>query len=224
MDPFGTQKHLVMGPGWAGFTDSAHWIRYGTVLIAATVSGAVLAYHPAHTRGTVTLADIEQRKTLIIYSIAGALIAVVCAVNPSMAFVIFGIGGLLRFRTDVGESKSTGHTIIATLVGLCWGLGLELVAVLATAYFWSIVWFLEKTQVERLRVGGIASADLARAAEVYRQTLTRAGCRIYGHEKSHKALEMTFIVRMKDRSARDLLAKEFDSIPEPLRGVPEWTE
>src|SRR6476619_2100836 len=134
MGKFGGAGHLVLGPGWAGFADPSSYMRYAVVLFAATASGAVLAYHPAHRGRQVTILDVEQQKTLIIYSVVGALIAEICAVNPSMAFVIFGIGGLMRFRTDTGESKSTGNTIMATLIGLCWGLGLELVAVLATLY------------------------------------------------------------------------------------------
>lgn len=119
MGKLSSAKHLVLGPGWAGFADPGEYLRYGVALLAATASGAILAYHPIHHGRQVTLAVMEQRKTLIIYSVVGALIAEICAVNPSMAFVIFGIGGLMRFRTDVGESKSTGHTIMATLVGLC---------------------------------------------------------------------------------------------------------
>ncbi|MCU0662241.1 MAG: hypothetical protein MUC50_07935 [Myxococcota bacterium] len=122
------------GPGWQAFADGASYLRYAVVMLAATLSGAVLAFHPAGRGRPESMEDVELRKTLIIYSVVGSLISIICTVAPSMAFVIFGIGGLLRFRTDLASSKSTGHAIMGTIVGLCWGLGLELVAVMATVY------------------------------------------------------------------------------------------
>jgi hypothetical protein len=224
MDKLSHGGHFVMGPGWAGFADPSQYLRYVLVLVAATASGAVLAYHPVHRGRQVSLIDMEQRKTLIIYSVVGALIAVICAVNPSMAFVIFGIGGLMRFRTDVGESKSTGHTIMATLVGLCWGLGLELVAVLATLYFWLMVWVLESGSVRNLTVGGIAVADMTRSADAYREAFARARCRVLGHNKNFKVIQMTFVVHMADGAAIERATKEVEAIPELLRGIPDWSE
>jgi hypothetical protein len=224
VDKLGGSGHLVLGPGWAGFTDPSAYLRYTVVLVAATLSGAVLAYHPVHRGKQVTLIDIEQRKTLIIYSVVGALIAVICAANPSMAFVIFGIGGLMRFRTDTGESKSTGHTIMATLVGLCWGLGLELVAVIATAYFWVMVWVLESRAVRNLVVGGVAVADMARSTDAYRQAFTQAGCRVLGHSKNFKTIQLSFVLQLPDEAASERVSKEIAAIPDPLRGVPDWTQ
>jgi hypothetical protein len=214
----------VLGPGWAGFADPSSYLRYAVVLFAATASGAVLAYHPAHRGRQVTMIDVEQRKTLIIYSVVGALIAEICAVNPSMAFVIFGIGGLMRFRTDTGESKSTGNTIMATLIGLCWGLGLELVAVLATLYFWSMIWLLERGSVRHLTIGGIAVAEMSRAEHAYRSAFTQAKCRLLGHNKNFKNTVMTFVVQFPDRGSVERASEQIQLIPEALRGIPDWSE
>lgn len=224
MDKFVSAQHLVVGPGWASFAEPEHYLRYGLVLIAATASGAVLAYHPVHSGRVLLLSDIEQRKTLIIYSVVGALISVICAVNPSMAFVIFGIGGLMRFRTDVGESKHTGHTIMATLVGLCWGLGLELVAVLATLYFWLMIYVLEGNPVHKLTITGVLPLDMPRCADAYRQVLTRTGCRILGHEKLLKTSQIFFVLRLPKALTLEQLSKEMLEIPEPLRGAPDFSD
>lgn len=217
-------KHLVLGPGWSAFSHPDQYLRYGLVLVAATASGAILAYHPVHRNRQVTLAVLEQRKTLMVYSVVGALIAVLCAANPSMAFVIFGIGGLMRFRTDTGESKSTGHTIMATLVGLSWGLGLELVAVLATVYFWVMVYVLERGAVYNLSVGGVPVADMPRSEDAYRQAINRAGCRNLGHSKNFKTLQMSFMIEMVDESTMKRVLKELEAIPEPLRGITDWSQ
>ncbi|MDZ4694734.1 MAG: hypothetical protein SGI86_06255 [Deltaproteobacteria bacterium] len=217
-------QHLVLDPSWSGFGDPGQYLRYALVLLAATASGAILAYHPAYRDKPITMASLDQRKTLIIYSVVGAVIAVICAVHPSMAFVIFGIGGLMRFRTDVGESKSTGHTIMATLLGLCWGLGLWVVAILVTFYFWVMIYVIENSAARVLTVGGLPITEMARSCEAYRKAITRAGCRILGHSNNFKNLQTVFLLKMPKSATIESVAKELQTIPEALRGIPDWPD
>jgi hypothetical protein len=211
-----------VGPGWAAFTNVELYIRFALILIAATTSSTLLAFHPVYRRRSVSLADLDLRKTLIIYGIVGSLIAVICTVSPPMAFVIFGIGGLMRFRTDVGASKDTGHTIVATLIGLCWGLGLELVAVLATAFFWILIYALDRSPPAELTVGGVGLLDMGRSADAYRAAIGRAGGRVLGHAKDFKRAQMSFVYRMPAAPSDEELAREVALIPDALRGTPDW--
>lgn len=211
-----------VGPGWAAFTDIDLYMRFAAILFAATGSAALLAFHPVYRRRGISLADLDLRKTLIIYGIVGALIAVICTVSPSMAFVIFGIGGLMRFRTDVGASKDTGHTIMATLIGLCWGLGLELVAVLATIFFWLLIFALDRSPPTELTVGGVGLLDMGRSADAYREAIARAGGQVLGHAKDFKRAQMSFVYRMPVAASEERLAREVAQIPDPLRGTPDW--
>jgi hypothetical protein len=217
-------EQLTLGPGWEAFAHPDQYVHAAVVLMAATGSGLVLAYHPLHSARALTLDDIEQRKSLVLFSSVGALIAIVCTVTPQMAFVIFGIGGLMRFRTNTGESKTTGHTIIGTLIGLCWGLGLQLVAVLATVYFWLMIFVLEAARVERLTVSGVASADMPRAAEAYRQAMTQAGCRVLGHNRSFKKAQLSFVLRVPQRFSADDVSRAVATIEPELRGSFDWRE
>ena len=216
-------EHLTPGPGWAAFAQPQSYLSAAVVLVAATLSGTLLAYHPVYRRRQVTLGIIEQRKTLIIYSTVGALIAIVCTVAPSMAFVIFGIGGLMRFRTDTGESTTTGHTIMGTLIGLCWGLGMQLVAALATVYFWGIIYVLEVSSIQKLTVS-IDVSKMAGSADAYRDALQRAGCRILGHSKSLKKGQMTFVIRAPRSTDTDTMWQALGTVPEDLRGATDWPE
>ena len=213
---------LTQGPGLAAFTDPVKWLTYALILIEATASGVVLAYHPIYLGRPKSMEDLELAKTLIIYSVAGALIAIICTAAPAMAFVIFGIGGLMRFRTNLDSSKSTGHAIIGTLVGLCWGLELQLVAVLAVVFFWIMIFFLERATVVELNVGGVKVAQMAAAADAYREAIGRAGCRVSAHRKNFKKGEMAFVFRLPRRVPMDGLIAEVDKIPEDLRGTPDW--
>jgi len=222
VNPFDGMAEAPLGAGWASFEDPAHYLQYALVLIAATLSGAVLAYHPVHRGRPLTADEAEQRKTVVVYSVVGALIAVLVTVNPSMALVIFGIGGLMRFRTDVGAAKSTGHTIVAALIGLCWGLGLGIVALLATAYVWCVTWVLEAHRMVELTVGGVAVADMGEATDAYRDAITRAGCRVTAHSKNFKKSEMKFAFRVPRATTLEAVVREVDGLPASLRGTPDW--
>jgi hypothetical protein len=215
-------SHFSLGPGWAAFLDTELYVRFALILVAATLSGVVLAYHPAHRRRPISIGDLDQRRTLIIYGVVGALIALICSVSPSMAFVIFGIGGLMRFRTDVGASKDTGHTIVVTLVGLCWGLRMELVAVLATVFFWLMIFAFEHAPARELKVGGVAVSDMGRSSEAYQRVIEKIGGRVLGHAKDFKKGQMTFVVRLASPDADEDFAREVEAIPELLRGTPDW--
>jgi hypothetical protein len=215
--------HLTSGPGWGAFSDPEQYWRAALILLAATASGAFLAYHPVHRGRPLTLDILEQRKTIIIYSSVGALIAIICTAAPSMAFVIFGIGGLMRFRTNTGESTITGQTIMGTLIGLCWGLGLQLVAVLATLYFALMIYVLEAAPIQKVTIG-IDIANMHRAAELYRAALERAGCRVLAHSKSFKKLQMSFVVKLPRNFGVEEAMRAFADIPEELRGTVDWPE
>jgi hypothetical protein len=213
---------VTQGPGFAAFRDPMLWLQYGLILVEATLSAMALAYHPIYRGRPKTMEDLELNKTLIIYSVAGAVIAIICNAAPSMAFVIFGIGGLMRFRTNLDSSKSTGHAIIGTLIGICWGLGLELVAVLATVFFWAMIFFLEHAVVVELIVGGVKVSAMSPSADAYREAIGRAGCRLSAHHKNFKKGEMAFVFKLPRAIPIEKVIGEVDKISEDLRGTPDW--
>ncbi len=213
---------VTKGPGWEAFLIAEHYWEYGFSLLAATISGIILAYHPVYRTRRPTMESLELSKTLIIYTVVGALIAVICSVNPSMAFVIFGIGGLMRFRTNLEESKSTGQAIIGTLIGLSWGLELQLAAVLATVYFWIMIYFLERSQVMELEVGGVAVPQMSESTEAYRKAFQDAGCAMLSCSKNFKKSQMTFIFRLPKKINLENVIASVNKIEEKLRGTPDW--
>jgi hypothetical protein len=219
-------KHLMdtltTGPGLAAFADPMRWLQYAQILIEATLSGVILAYHPIYRGRPKSMEDLELAKTLIIYSVVGALISIICTTAPSMAFVIFGIGGLMRFRTNLDSSKSTGHAIIGTIIGLCWGLGLELVGVIGTLFFWGMIFFLEGITVVELIVGGVKVSNMSQSAEAYREAIGRGGCKLGAHRKSFKKGEMTFVFKLPRAIPLERVVAEVEKIPEDLRGTPDW--
>jgi hypothetical protein len=96
--------------------------------------------------------DLEQRKTLILMGIVGAIVSELVRVNPAMALVIFGIGGLIRFRTVLDNPKLTGKAILVVVIGLACGLGEFAMAVFITIFAWLLVFWLDSSVGCRIKL------------------------------------------------------------------------
>jgi hypothetical protein len=193
------------------------------VFLLAAALGAVIAYHPRAREKASTLPELEQPKTFIMYALVGAVIARIVEANSDMAFVVFGIGGLMRFRTDVGPAKDTGRVILTAVVGVCCGLKMLVVAVTATLFGWILLWMLERETFTRLLVKGLAPDALGPAAVAYRRVLVQAGCRIYGERKKPTEGQVSFVFAAPDPFNRETFEERLTSaVPEPLRGALDW--
>ncbi len=128
------RRSFPHGEGWTGFTDLDFLLGAFLKLVLATALGAVIGFHPRRIRTADTLEEIEAPKVSIVYAVIGSLIGIlVVKYGLVMGFVLFGIGGLIRFRTVMRSAQLTGQVIFVTLIGLTCGLDLPHVAVLATA-------------------------------------------------------------------------------------------
>ncbi len=210
------------GLGWAAFRELDFIAEMAMVLGLAIGLAAVIAYHPILRSRATTLAEIEQPKTFILYSMIGALIAIIVKVQPSMALVVFGIGGLMRFRTDVGQAKDTGRVILVTVVGLSCGLELYVVAVLATVLAWLLIFVLDSRPVECVVVQGLTTATLSPASEAYLAALRELGCTIVSADMRVKKGSLTILYRAPRAVGRSRVEGRFTDIPEAQRGTPSW--
>lgn len=208
--------------GWEAFGDVEFIVQMAIVLLIAVLLSAIIAYHPLTRSKAASLEAIEQPKTFIMYSMVGAVIAQIVKVQPSMALVIFGIGGLLRFRTNVGEAKDTGRVILVTVVGLCCGLELYVVAVLATAFGWVLIFALERRRTERVLIQGLERDVIARAAHAYATILRDAGCSILGEETNVKKGTISIVYRAPRSLDSAELERRLAEVPEELRGATNW--
>lgn len=218
----GELSELGLGVGWRAFTDVELLGQMALVLVIAVVLAALIAYHPTTRAKASTLEQLEQPKTFMMYSMVGALIAIIVKVQPSMALVVFGIGGLMRFRTNVGEAKDTGRVILVTVVGLCCGLELYAVAVLATGLAWALIFALERRTVGRVVVQGLDKDQIDAAAEAHTTVLRELGCTVLGEDKRVHKASVAVIYRAPRAVDRGRIEQGFASLPEPLRGTVNW--
>ena len=112
----------------------------------------VIAWHPRRVSLHDPLADLEERKALILLGVVGAVIAELSGTSQTLAFVIFGIGALLRFRTLLGNPKLTGKAIMIVVVGLACGMGSWAMAVFVTGFTWLLLFWLDSHTSCRVRI------------------------------------------------------------------------
>lgn len=210
------------GVGWQALGD-LQWIgQMSIVLIVAVLLAAAIAYHPSVRAKAATLEQLEQPKTFIMYALVGALAAIIVKVQPSMALVVFGIGGLMRFRTEVGEAKDTGRVILVTVIGLCCGLELYGVALLATVLAWLLIFALERRSVARVVVRGLEAQHMPAAAEAHAKLLRELGCVIAGEQRRVDKGYVAIVVRAPAVFDREALERRLAALPEQLRGTVNW--
>ncbi len=209
-------------PGLAGFKQLAPILDAIIAFVLATLLSAAIAYHPKTYGKATTLEEVDQPKIFIMYAIVGAVIATIVNYYSVMAVVVFGIGGLLRFRTDVGPAKDTGRVILVTLIGIGCGLKVYPFAVLATAYAWGLIWLLERRATHRLVVKGLDASLLAKAAEAYEEVLLENGLRVMSQKKNFLKGQVAFVFRAPGELDREELEALFKDIPPKLQGAVDW--
>jgi hypothetical protein len=111
-----------------------------------------IAWHPRRASLMDPLADLEERKALILLGVVGAVVAELSGTSQTLAFVIFGIGALLRFRTLLDNPKLTGKAIMVVVVGLACGMGSWAMAVFVTIFSWLLIFWLDSHSSCRVRI------------------------------------------------------------------------
>jgi hypothetical protein len=210
--------------GWAGFLDFHFLGNMTLMLVLAAVLGFVIGHHPRHLQAADTLEEIEAQKVHVLYAVIGAVIGIlVVQFGLVVGFVVFGIGGLIRFRTILRSASVTGNVIFSTLIGLSCGLDLPHVAVLATAFGFVMTYFLEARAAYRIDIRSVPREQVAAAAAAYRSLLEQHGCSIVREKKNPTKERITLIFRCKHTTDRDGLEELFETkIDESLRGSIDW--
>jgi uncharacterized membrane protein YhiD involved in acid resistance len=212
----------ILFEGWSSFSNGWMLLDMCAVLVMALILGAFIAYHPSTRRRVSSLDHFEQPKTFLMYAMVAAVVALIVKVQPAMAFVIFGIGGLLRFRTMVGEAKDTGRVILVTVLGLCCGLKIYVVALPAAVIGWLVIYFLEQQIAGIIRISGVAKEKLREAVESHRALIEKGECSIIGEQSKFQKREFLFVVSAQPSFDREALQTEFETLPEELRGKVDW--
>jgi hypothetical protein len=219
-----TDNSVPVGEGWHGFLDYQFLGKTLLTLFVAALLGAVIAFHPKHVEAADTLEEIEAPKVYILYAVIGAIIGIlVVKYGLVVGFVLFGIGGLIRFRTVLRSANLTGRVIFVTLIGLTCGLDLPHIAVIATFFAFCLVYVLEARTTYRVDVQSLVPDNVAASAAAYRELFERHGCRVIAERKSPLKQRVTFLIcgpRGVRRESLEVLIEA--GINGPLKGTVDW--
>ncbi len=156
-------------------------------LAVAAICGFAIAWHPRRSGKGDPVEDLEQRNTLIVLAMVGAIVSELVRVEPTMALVVFGIGGLIRFRTVLDNPKVTGKAIMVVVVGLAAGLGELAMAVFFTVFAWLLIFWLDSNVGFRIRLKLAKNADSKATIVALNDIIRRVGGRISSSEEyAHK--------------------------------------
>jgi hypothetical protein len=154
----------------------------------------VIGWHPRRSTLGDPLSDLEERKALIILGVVGAVVAELAGTNQALAFVIFGIGALARFRTALDNPKLTGKAIVVVVIGLACGMGSWAMAVFVTAFCWLLVFWLESHVGCRIRIRLDADVDPQPVYGMVQSMLISRHCRLQRSELNETKRQMTFLM------------------------------
>ena len=209
--------------GWAGFLDTKFMAESLGALLLATVLGAVIGFHPKTPRTVDTLREADMPKVFIMYAFIGAVIGVtVREFGMVIGVVVFGIGGLIRFRTDTDSTRDTGRLIVVTLSGLIAGLGLPHFAVITTVFSFVLIWLFDTRPTCRIKIDQLPAGRLAECAAVYRGVLEAKRCKIISERKSFAKERVEFVFRLPRADTRDNLHAALCNVPVDVRGEIDW--
>jgi hypothetical protein len=134
------------------FAHPSFILRLFLSLTLAVGCAFAIAWHPRRASLRDPMRDFEERKALIFMGVVGAVVAELSGTSQTLAFVIFGIGALLRFRTLLDNPKLTGKAIMIVVVGLACGMGSWAMAVFVTAFSWLLMFWLDSHSSCEVRI------------------------------------------------------------------------
>ncbi len=209
--------------GWRGFQDTAYLLESLAALLLSTALGALIAFHPTTLKMVDTVEEAELPKVQIMCALIGAIVGViVLEYGLVVGFVVFGLGGLMRFRTETDTTRDTSRLIIVTLIGLICGLNLPHFAVLAAVYAWVIIFF-DGHPVYSLRVHEIPKGRLGEASAAYRASFAALQCKLLSENKAFAKRRIDYVVRAPRNCDTAALENAFlEKVPPDIRGEVDW--
>jgi hypothetical protein len=142
LDPHGDSLVSIQN-SFQQFAHPSFVLRLFLSLTLSVLCSSAIAWHPRRWSHAGQMFDPEERKAFIILGVVGAIVAELSGTNPTLAFVIFGIGALLRFRTLLDNPKSTGKAVLVVVIGLACGMGSWTMAVFVTVFSCVLLFWLE---------------------------------------------------------------------------------
>lgn len=184
-----SRSHAVPGPDdWRVITDSLALFRHLPYMVdlilglfVSVFSALVLTATPRRAKRFDPVATAETRRATVIVALIGCIAADLVQesqqffLGAEIALVLFGIGGLVRFRTVFGDARQTGMAIVATVLGLMAGMSQYSLVVVSVAVIFIVNWWLSSKAFVRVSARIGKNADMAQVQAAIDQVLHNEG-------------------------------------------------
>ncbi|HLK92344.1 MAG TPA: DUF4956 domain-containing protein [Polyangia bacterium] len=135
-------------------------------LVIAAALGAFLGFRPWRRLLTTALPparEVAQAQTLI--AVSGALMVVVIGHSTARAFGLVGLGGFIRFRSGIKDTRDAAVMFVMIGIGMACGLGAVPMALMATLFAGIVLAVFDAGRRARLRLVRVSvQVDDPRAA------------------------------------------------------------
>ena len=189
------------GNSWYSIEKSVEQFAHPTFILRLFLSLSLavgcafaIAWHPRRASLRDPLADFEERKALILLGVVGAVVDELSGTSQTLAFVIFGIGALLRFRTVLDNPKLTGKAIMVVVVGLACGMGSWAMAVFVTAFSWLLMFWLDSHSSCRVRIRLDDTEDPKPVFDAVQSLLVSHNCKVQSSSLFEDKGRMVFLL------------------------------
>jgi len=183
------------------FAHPSFILRLFLSLTLAVGCAFAIAWHPRRASLRDPLRDFEERKV-------GAVVAELSGTSQTLAFVIFGIGALLRFRTLLDNPKLTGKAIMVVVVGLACGMGSWAMAVFVTAFSWLLMFWLDSHSSCEVRIRLDETEDPKPVFDAVQSLLISHKCRLQSSSLYEDKGRMVFLLYLPNGVDPTLLEHE----------------
>jgi len=138
----------------------------------------------------------------------GAVVAEITKLSPNMAFVIFGIGSLVRFRTALDDPKLTGKAIMVVVIGLACGMDQWALGGFVTVAAWILIYWLESHASVRLKIRVSGKQDVRAVYSDVQEFLRNNRCRVKAANLYESKRSMVFTAQVP----AELNASEMETV------------
>lgn len=214
----------IRGKGWSQLSNYDEMVEFALSLIEVIAATALLAFHPVNFRYRDHASNFDLTKSMFLFAFIGMLTGfLVMNHGYLIGFVIFGIGGLFRFRMETINTFDTAQLVIVALVGLAVGLDLPVMAFVSVAATSLVLWIFGKTVTLHLEVKfdeKRANKDIVLAFE---RELTKRGFDTVAVSKAKfKAIGHFTLKSKKPGAQASLLRNMADLQSHDELGIEDW--
>jgi hypothetical protein len=158
------------GGGWGQIKNVNELRTFAIDVVVALVLAAAIALHPVRVAARSSTLDFIMPRLFAFYALIGMVVGfLVDQHGYIIGFVVFGIGALLRFRSNLDDPIDTVEMILVTVLGLCVGLDLPVMAVLIGVVSWVLIWIAGRRLPIELRLQADSPESLEDALAQVRQ-------------------------------------------------------